>query len=264
MTDQRTSFPLNVIRRLGAGALDGVQEAGRMLLFLLSALLCLFTHVPKVGRFVRRVQFIGFQSLLVVALAGAFTGMVLGYQGYRTLSRFGSTAMLGPLVGLSLLKELGPVLTALMVTGRAGSALAAELGIMRIGEEIDALEVMGLSPHQHLVVPTLLAGAICLPLLTAVFNVLGILGGYLVGVKLLGVGGGVYLGEMAAYVEMRDVLEGVWKALCFGGFITWICCFKGYTARFGAEGVSRATTQAVVISSVVILVWDYFMTSVFF
>ncbi len=194
--------------------------------------------------------------------------MVLGFQGFYSLSRFGSDAFLGPLVGLSLIKELGPVLSALMVTGRAGSAIAAEIGIMRISEQIDALELMGLSPYRYLVVPNLLAAMICLPLLGAIFDVVGIFGGYLIGVKLLGVSPGTFIGEMTSYVEIRDIMEGVYKSLSFGVIITWVCCFKGYYTGiftgFGAEGVSKATTQAVVLSSVLILVWDYFMTSLLF
>jgi phospholipid/cholesterol/gamma-HCH transport system permease protein len=168
------------------------------------------------------------------------------------------------MVALSLIKELGPVLTALMVTGRAGSAITAEIGIMRISEQIDALELMGLNPFRYLVVPKLVAGIIALPLLTAIFNVVGILGGYLTGGKLLGVGEGIYFGEMANYVDTQDILGGIYKCLTFGVLITWVCCYKGYYSGFGAEGVSKATTQGVVISSVLILIWDYFMTSILF
>jgi len=154
-----------------------------------------------------------------------------------------------------------------MVTGRAGSAIAAEIGIMRISDQIDALEMMGLNPYRYLVVPNLLAGIIALPLLTAIFDVIGIMGGYLVGVKLLGLESGVYFGEMANYVGMDDIMEGVYKSLCFGVIISWVSCYKGYytgTWGYGAEGVSKATTQAVVMSSVFILIWDYFMTSMLF
>jgi phospholipid/cholesterol/gamma-HCH transport system permease protein len=194
--------------------------------------------------------------------------MVLGFQGYYSLSRFGSEAFLGPMVGLSLIKELGPVISALMVTGRAGSAIAAEIGIMRITEQIDALELMGLNSFRYLVVPNLIAALISLPLLTAMFDVCGITGGYLIGGKLLGVGAGTYFGEMASYVDMSDVMEGFYKSLSFGVIIAWVSCYKGYYTTiftgFGAEGVSKATTQAVVMASVLILVWDYFMTSALF
>jgi phospholipid/cholesterol/gamma-HCH transport system permease protein len=151
-----------------------------------------------------------------------------------------------------------------MVTGRAGSAMTAEIGIMRITEQIDALQLMGLNPFRYLIVPRLLACIISLPLLSSIFNVVGIFGGYMIGVRLLGVGEGTYFGEMANYVEMEDILRGIYKSLSFGILITWVCCYKGYYTGFGAEGVSKATTQAVVLSSVLILVWDYFMTSVLF
>jgi phospholipid/cholesterol/gamma-HCH transport system permease protein len=227
-------------------------------------ILCAATPPLKFSWIIKQIWFIGFQSTLVILLTGAFSGMVLGLQGFYTLNRFGSTALLGPMVALSLIKELGPVLSGLMVTGRAGSAMAAEIGIMRISEQIDAIEMMGLNPFRYLVVPKLIAGIIALPLLTAIFDVVGIFGGYFVGSKLLGVGEGTYFGEMANYVRLDDVLEGVYKSLSFGVLITWVCSYKGYHAGFGAEGVSKATTQAVVLSSVLILFWDYIMTSLLF
>lgn len=239
-----------------------------MALFLFQAFLYALVPPVKFRRVVRQIHFIGAQSTVVILLTGCFSGMVLGFQGYYSLSRFGSDAFLGPMVGLSLIKELGPVITALMVTGRAGSAIAAEIGIMRITEQIDAMSLMGLNPFRYLVVPSLLAAMISLPLLTAIFDVVGIFGGYLIGGKLLGVAAGTYFGEMANYVEMSDILEGFYKSLSFGILIVWVCCYKGYfttmLSGFGAEGVSKATTQAVVLSSVLILVWDYFMTSALF
>ena len=237
-------------------------------LFLARAVVTCFIPPVKLSRLAKQIHFIGFQSMLVIVLTGAFTGMVLSLQGFYTLNRFGSEAFLGPMVALSLIKEMGPVITGLMVTGRAGSAVAAEIGIMRISDQIDALTLMGLNPFRYLIVPNLLAALIALPLLTAVFDVVGILGGYLVGVKLLGVGSGTYFGEMTNYVDLSDIVEGLYKSLSFGVIIAWVCCYKGYYTGihtgFGAEGVSRATTQAVVFSSVLILVWDYFMTSIMF
>ena len=255
---------MELIRNLGAVSLLGLRRAGRMGLFLSQTLIFASTSPLKVPQLLKQIRFIGFQSILVIFLTGAFAGMVLGLQGYYTLNRFGSAALLGPMVALSLIRELGPVLSALMVTGRAGSAMTAEIGIMQITEQVDALKMMGLNPFRYLVIPKVIAGIISLPLLTAIFNVVGILGGYLVGVNLLGVSRGTYFGEMANYVDMKDILAGVYKSLTFGVLITWICCYKGYYAGFGAEGVSKATTQAVVLSSALILVWDYFMTSVLF
>jgi phospholipid/cholesterol/gamma-HCH transport system permease protein len=237
-------------------------------IFLFKTFFYTLTPPLKLNLILKQIRFIGFQSITVIFLTGAFTGMVLGYQGYFTLNRFGSDAFLGPMVGLALIKEMGPVITGLMVTGRAGSSITAEIGIMRISEQIDALNLMGLNPYRYLIVPNLLAAVISLPLLTAIFDVVGIFGGYLVGGKLLGVGSGTYFGEMISYVEMQDVMEGFWKSLNFGILIAWISCFKGYYTGyytgFGAEGVSTATTQAVVLSSVLILVWDYFLTSTLF
>jgi phospholipid/cholesterol/gamma-HCH transport system permease protein len=230
--------------------------------FLGRALPCVVAPPFKGTLLLQRLRFIGAQSILVIVLTGAFTGMVLGFQGYHTLRRVGSEAFLGPLVALSLILELGPVLAALMVTGRAGSAVTAEIGIMRLGEQIDALELMGLSPFRYLVVPSLVASVIAVPLLTCIFDVVGIGGGYLVGVKLLGVSPGVYIGEMESYVKMVDILHGLYKSLSFGFIISWVCCYKGFTARPSARGVSQATTEAVVLSSVLILVWDCFLTSV--
>jgi len=250
---------------VGEETLKFVSKLGRMGIFLFKAFTYTVTPPLKLPLVIKQIQFIGFQSLSVIFLTGAFTGMVLSYQGYNTLSRFGSDAYLGPLVGLALIKEMGPVIAALMVTGRAGSSVTAEIGIMRISEQIDALELMGLNPYRYLVVPNFLAALISVPLLTAVFDVVGIFGGYLIGVRMLGVSSGVYFGEMVSHVDMKDILEGVFKSLNFGIIIAWVCCFKGfytgYYTGFGAQGVSKATTQAVVLSSVLILVWDYFITS---
>ena len=255
------SLSFRPVRSLGRWGLDVLEAMGRFTLFLGEAAVWTFVPPLRVNQFYRRVHFIGVRSLSVILLTGAFTGMVLGLQTFLTLSRFGSEALLGPGVALSLIREMGPVFTALMVTGRTGSALTAEIGIMRITEQIDAIQVMGLNPMRYLIVPTLLAGLATFPLLTAIFNVVGIFGGYLVGVQLMGLSSGTYFGEMRTYVGIDDVLTGFWKSLVFGIVVTWACSYKGYHASRGTEGVSRATTEAVVLSSVLILVWDYFMGS---
>ena len=187
--------------------------------------------------------------------------MVLGLQGYNTLRRFGSEGALGTVVALVLVRELGPVLSALMVAARAGSAMAAELGAMQATEQIDALAVMAINPVQYLVSPRLLAGVVSLPLLTAIFDVVGIWGGYLVGVGLMGAPGSSYLHGIAANLGAHDIASGAYKALVFGLVVTWVCCYKGFNAARMATGVSRATTEAVVLSSVLILAWDYLLTS---
>ncbi len=253
---------LLIVEGLGRQSLYIVESLGRFGLFLGRAIFWAFVPPFKWRQLLQRVHFIGFRSLLIIVLTGGFTGMVLGLQIYLTLTRFGSEAYLGPAVALSLIRELGPVLSALMVTGRAGSALTAEIGIMRISEQIDALTVMALNPMRYLIVPVIVAGLLTFPLMTALFDVVGIFGGFLVGVKLLGLSEGTYFGEMQTFVDMSDIMTGFWKSLSFGVIVTWVCTYKGYHAARGAEGVSWATTQAVVLSSVLILVWDYFMGSV--
>lgn len=218
----------------------------------------------KVRRITSQIHFIGVKSSTIILLTAAFSGMVLGLQGYYTLRKFGSEALLGPAVGLSLIRELGPVMAALMVAARAGSASAAEIGIMRITEQIDALEAMAVNPMKYLVVPKVIAGLIAVPLLTAIFDVVGIFGGYLVGVHLLGVGAGTYFSEMRNMVEMSDIWGGFLKSVSFGLIVTWVCTYKGFYTGYGAEGVGKATTEAVVLSSVLVLVWNYFMTAILF
>jgi phospholipid/cholesterol/gamma-HCH transport system permease protein len=262
MTEPPLAPALQPFEALGRWVVGIVESLGRFGSFLGQAVFTMVTPPFKLGALMGRIHYIGFRSLLIIVLTGAFTGMVLGLQIFFTLSRFGSEAFLGPAVALTLIRELGPVLGALMVTGRAGSALTAEIGIMRITEQIDALTVMALSPMRYLVAPSILAGIITFPLMTALFDVVGIFGGYLVGVKLLGLSEGTYFGEMQTFVDMRDIMTGFWKSISFGVIVTWVCTYKGFHVAHGAEGVARATTQAVVLSSVLILVWDYFLGSV--
>ncbi len=255
---------MQALTSLGSWFLTRIQRLGRAGVFLGETTLCTLTPPWKFPRILKQIWFVGWKSMLVICLTGGFTGMVLALQGFPTLRRVGSEAFLGPLVALSLIRELGPVLAALMVTGRAGSAIAAEIGIMRTNDQIDALQLMGLNPLRYLVVPNLLACLIALPMLAAIFDVIGLMGGYLVGVRLLGLNAGTYFGEMNSYVEVNDIVGGIYKAMSFGVLIAWVCCYKGYYSRFGAEGVSAATTQAVVNTSVLILVWDYVVTSFVF
>jgi len=258
----RWPLPVRMVEGLGRSVLDAIQLLGRFGVFFVRALICVFIPPFKMGRLVERLQFIGFRSLTIVILTGAFTGMVLGLQVYLTLARVGSEAFLGPAVALALIRELGPVLCGVFVTGLAGSALTAEIGIMRITEQIDALTVMALDPRRYLVVPALVAGVIAFPLMTAIFDVVGIFGGYLVGVGLMGLSPGTYFGQMETFVSWSDISMGLWKAVSFGIIVPWVCTYKGFYCGHGAAGVARATTQAVVLASVVILVWDYFLGSV--
>ncbi|MDD2540239.1 MAG: MlaE family lipid ABC transporter permease subunit [Desulfuromonadaceae bacterium] len=251
-----------MVQALGHTTIKMVREMGRLGWFMLYSLYMIVRRPGSLVHVLKQIRFIGTKSLFVIVLTAGFTGMVLGLQGYYTLTKFGSEGMLGAAVALSLIRELGPVLAALMVTGRAGSAITAEIGIMRITEQIDALETMALDPFKYLVTPKFIAAMISLPLLCAIFDVIGIYGGWLVGVKLLGVNPGAYFYEMEKAVVWRDVYSGMMKSLSFGVIIAWIGCYKGYYAGHGAEGVSKATTESVVLTSVIILVWDYFLTSV--
>jgi phospholipid/cholesterol/gamma-HCH transport system permease protein len=251
-----------VIQAIGRSTIGFVNELGRMGWFILYSFYSIARRPASLRYMLKQMLFIGTKSLFVIFLTAAFTGMVLGLQGYYTLSKFGSEGMLGTAVALSLIRELGPVLSALMVTGRAGSAITAEIGIMRISEQIDAMETMALDPFKYLITPKFVAAMISLPLLCAIFDVVGIYGGWLVGVKLLGVNPGAYFYEMEKAVVWRDVYSGMAKSFSFGVIIAWIGCYKGYFSGHGAEGVSKATTESVVLTSVLILVWDYFLTSI--
>ncbi|MGB9709907.1 MAG: MlaE family ABC transporter permease [Thermodesulfovibrio sp.] len=247
------------IKFLGKYAIELFIFLGRMFIFLVDSIYYIFTPPFKFKNFLRQVRFFGNKSMIVVIFTGAFSGMVLALQGFYALNKFGADALLGPVVALSLIRELGPVLCALMVTGRAGSAVTAEIGIMRITEQIDALTVMAVNPMKYVVVPNILAGIVTFPLLTAIFDVVGIYGGYVVSVHALGLSEGTYFSQMELYVDMEDIRIGLYKSLSFGLLVTWICTFMGYYAGYGARGVSRATTNAVVLSSVVILIWDYML-----
>lgn len=253
---------IGLIARIGHGTLFVVQEMGRMLIFLVATFAWLFRPPFRPFQILKQLHFIGFKSTFVVVLTAAFTGMVLGLQGYYTLRKFGSEAVLGSVVALSLIRELGPVLASLMVTARAGSAMTAEIGIMRITEQIDALDTMAVNSLQYLISPKLVAGLIGVPLLVAIADVVGIYGGYLIGVNLLGGNSGSYWSSIESAVEWKDVYGGILKSISFGLIVSWVCCYKGYNTRLSAEGLGAATTEAVVLSSVLILVWDYFLTSV--
>lgn len=253
---------ISFFRRTGRETLKITAETGRLFLFLMAVAASMVKPPYRIKNLLKQIHFIGVRSLFVVGLTAVFAGMVLALQGYYTLTRFGAEGLLGPAVALTIIRELGPVLSGLMVTGRAGSALAAELGIMRIREQIDALEVMGVAPLQFLIAPRIMAGLIALPILTVIFDVVGVMGGYLVAVHLLNVSGGLYFASIESAVVMGDITTGLIKAASFGLLITWICTFRGYHAQRGAEGVSHATTSAVVLSSVLILICDYFITAI--
>jgi len=259
----------NPIARLGDTGLYVLTDLGRMAFFLLHAFRGIFRRPFRLRELVRQVHFIGTGSLVVIFFTALSTGMVLGLQGYYSLNKFGAEGMLGSAVALTLIMELGPVLTALMVAGRAGSAICAEIGIMRISEQIDALDCMAIDPFRYLITPKFLAMLISLPLLTAVFDVVGIFGGYIAGVGLMDVSPGSYIHGMQSSVTNHDIRLGIIKSFVFALLVVWICSARGYFvgvirgAGFGAESVSRVTTQAVVFSSISVLVFDYLLTAVF-
>ena len=251
---------------LGRIALSVIGETGAMALFMLHGLSRVFSSASQIPKVFRQIYVIGAGSLFLILLIGLFTGIVLGLQGYYALTQFGSEGFLGSAVALSLIRELGPVLTAIMVTGRAGSAMAAEIGVMRITDQIDALDVMDITPMAYLVAPRIAASLISFPLLTAVFDVVGILGGYVTGVTLLGINEGVYFYRIQTSVEMADITGGFMKSLLFAVIVATVSCYQGYFTHMrrdgvGPEGVSNSTTSAVVLSCVFVLVADYALTS---
>jgi len=256
----------NPLSALGRTTISVIQEMGRVGIFFIQGFFYIFTYPFQVSKITYQTYFIGMKSVFVICLTGAFTGMVLGLQGYYTLVKFGSEGMLGAAVALTLIRELGPVLTAIMVTGRAGSAIAAEIGIMRISEQIDALETMDINPIRFLFSPKLAASLISFPLLTAIFDTVGIFGGYVSGSLLLGISPGIYFARTESSVVMADVTGGFIKSVVFASVVATICCYQGYYTHlrsegFGAKGVSLSTTSAVVTSCVLILVTDYVLTS---
>jgi len=214
---------------------------------------------------VREIYFAGVLSLIIIIVSGLFVGMVLGLQGYNTLSRFGSTNALGAMVALALLRELGPVLAALLFASRAGSAITAEIGLMNATEQLDAMRVMAVNPVARVVAPRFWAGVISMPVLAALFNVMGIFGGYFVGVILIGLDSGTFWSQMQSSVDLHsDVINGLIKSLVFGAAVTWIAVFEGYYAVPTAAGVSAATTRTVVTSALTILALDFILTAFMF
>lgn len=252
--------------KCGQSLLRFVDAIGGMAVFIFSGICQIFTNIRIFPRTLQQLYIIGYQSLFLILLIGIFCGMVLGLQGYYTLVQFGSTGLLGSAVSLSLIRELGPVLTAIMLTGRAGSAMAAEIGVMRITDQVDALDVMDINSMAYLVSPRILASLVAFPLLTAIFDVIGIVGGYLTGVLMLDMSEGIYFYKIAHAVKMADVSGGFLKAVVFGLLVSGVCCHQGYYAHLrrdsvGPEAVGNATTSAVVISCVLILAADYAITS---
>ena len=253
------------LARLGRGTLERLSAFGRATFVLLGAVVAKpqpLKHTPLV---IKQIYVVGVQSLSIIVVSGLFIGMVMALQGYTILVDYGAEGSLGPMVALSLLRELGPVVTALLFAGRAGSALTAEIGLMKATEQLSSLEMMAVDPLRRIVAPRLWAGIISMPMLAIIFSAVGILGGHLVGVDWLGVDAGSYWSIMQATVEWEaDVINGVIKSFVFAFVVTWIAIFKGYDAVPTSEGISQATTQTVVYSSLAVLGLDFILTALMF
>jgi len=253
---------MRVIQDLGWLIMRFVEQLGQIAVFAGQILRALFTPPPRLRQFVDEVFNLGVLSLVIICVCGTAVGMVLGLQGYNTLVRFGAEESLGAVVGLSLIRELGPVLTALLTTGRAGSATAAEIGTMVATEQLDGLRMMSINPVHLVITPKALAMTAVMPLLSALFIVFGLAGGYFVGVQLMGLDGGTYISSLQNAVVFRDdVASSLLKALVFGGLVGLIATYRGYTCAPTSAGVSAATTSTVVIASVSVLLFDYVITA---
>lgn len=250
---------------LGRNTLALISGLGRAVIVLLSALL----HIPNLRKgtplLLQQLYSVGVMSLIIIVVSGGFIGMVLALQGYTILVGYGAEASLGPMVALSLLRELGPVVAALLFAGRAGSALTAEIGLMKATEQLSSLEMMAVDPLRRVIAPRFWAGFISLPLLAAIFSMVGILGAHLVGVDWLGVDGGTFWSVMQDQVDFsKDILNGIIKSVVFAFVVTWIAVYKGYDCEPTSEGISRATTSTVVQSSLLVLALDFILTALMF
>jgi phospholipid/cholesterol/gamma-HCH transport system permease protein len=255
---------LNPVAAVGRGVIGGCRTVGAVVLFALAGVSHLL-RPPFYGRlFLKHLAEIAFFSLPVVALTAIFTGMVLALQSYTGFARFNAEGAVANVVVLSITRELGPVLAGLMVAGRIGAAFAAEIGTMRVTDQIDALTTLSTNPMKYLVAPRLLAGVIALPFLVVVADILGVMGGWLIGTTQLGFGSAAYLKATMDFLQVSDVVSGLVKAAVFGFVITLMGCWCGYNSRGGAQGVGAATTAAVVSSSILILALDYLLTAMFF
>ena len=255
----------NFIGALGAQVRESASNVGfatRTLFAMLRASLGLWRR-PRL--ITDQIHFIGNYSLVIIAVSGLFVGFVLGLQGYYTLNKYGSEQALGLLVALSLTRELGPVVTALLFAGRAGTSLTAEIGLMKAGEQLSAMEMMAVNPLQRVIAPRFWAGVIAMPVLAAIFSAVGVLGGYIVGVLLIGVDEGAFWSQMQAGVDVwKDVGNGVIKSVVFGFAVTFIALYQGYEAKPTPEGVARATTRTVVLASLMVLGLDFLLTALMF
>jgi phospholipid/cholesterol/gamma-HCH transport system permease protein len=254
-----------MISTIGRTVICGLGQTGYATRMFLRLVLEFFPLLRRPRLVTKQIHFVGNYSLVIIAVSGLFVGFVLGLQGYYTLNRYGSEQALGLLVALSLVRELGPVVTALLFAGRAGTSLTAEIGLMKAGEQLTAMEMMAVDPLKVVVAPRLWAGIIAMPVLAAIFSAVGVLGGYIVGVLMIGVDAGSFWSQMQSGVDAyRDVGNGVIKSIVFGFAVTFIALYQGYEAKATPEGVSRATTKTVVYASLAVLGLDFLLTALMF
>lgn len=255
----------DLLAQLGKIGLGNLKHLGRALLLLLSIINGFPTLIIRPQLLIKQIYMVGVLSIVIINVSGIFVGMVLGLQGFYVLSQFGASQTLGMMVAASLVRELGPVVTALLFAGRAGSALTAEIGLMKATEQLAGLEMMAVDPIQRILTPRFIAGCLSMPILAAMFSAIGVVGGYFVGVDLLGVDDGAFWSQMQAGIDLnRDVINGVIKSAVFGLVCTWIALFEGYNATPTSEGVSRATTRTVVHSALAVLGLDFILTALMF
>lgn len=252
----------DAIALLGQGAMGLVSESGELVLFFGRAVIAGIRPPYRIGLLLQQMEFVGFGSLFIILLTGVFTGAVFTLQTVNALSRVGMESMVGSTVLMAVSRELGPVLTSLMVTGRVGSAMATELGTMRVSEQIDAMEVMAVDPMNYLIWPRLVAGAVMVPCLSIIFDMVAAVGAYAVAVIFLHIDEGAYTARIRWYLDPSDFVHGTLKAFIFGIVLTLIGCYKGYNAKGGAQGVGAATTQSVVLGCIATFVLDYVITSI--
>jgi phospholipid/cholesterol/gamma-HCH transport system permease protein len=256
---------LNWLQRLGQSGLGFFERLGRGHILFYYILAGIPSVLVRPRLLIQQIYSVGVLSLLIILVSGLFVGMVLGLQGYNTLSDFGAEESLGTMVALSLVRELGPVVAALLFAGRAGSALTAEIGLMKATEQLSGMEMMAVDPIKRVLSPRFLAGFISMPLLAAIFSAVGVMGGYFVGVGLLGVDEGAYWSQIQSSVDFQDdIINGVIKSVVFGVVAGWIAIFEGYDAVPTSEGVSRATTRTVVHTSLAVLGLDFILTALMF
>ena len=255
----------DVLRSIGRNTIGSASRLGRAQLFLNQTLIAVPPALLRLLEIVRQVYSVGVLSLVIIVVSGLFVGMVLGLQGYNTLVNFGAEESLGVLVALSLVRELGPVVSALLFAGRAGSALTAEIGLMKATEQLSAMEMMAVDPYVRVIAPRFLAGVIAMPLLAAIFSAIGIYGGYFIGVDVLGVDDGAFWSQMSGAVSFwDDVMNGVIKSVVFGVAVTWVAVFEGYDTAPTSEGIGRATTRTVVHASLAVLGLDFILTALMY